>query len=53
MALSTEEKDQIVEKLSAATVLEIADLVKELEGSTDSSLVPLIHRDRDDLAHVV
>ena len=31
MALSTEERQTIIEKLSAATVLEIADLVKELE----------------------
>src|SRR5688572_10449045 len=31
MALSTEERSNIVEKLSAATVLEIAELVKELE----------------------
>src|SRR3990172_8895209 len=31
MALSVEERTSIVEKLSAATVLEIADLVKELE----------------------
>jgi len=31
MALSVEERQNIVEKLSAATVLEIADLVKELE----------------------
>ncbi len=31
MALSTEERSEIVEKLSAASVLEIADLVKELE----------------------
>jgi len=32
MALSVEERSNIVEKLSAATVLEIAELVKELEG---------------------
>jgi large subunit ribosomal protein L7/L12 len=31
MALSTEERQDIVEKLSSASVLEIADLVKELE----------------------
>jgi len=31
MALSTEERQTIIEKLSAATVLEIAELVKELE----------------------
>ena len=31
MALSAEERNDIIEKLSAATVLEIADLVKELE----------------------
>jgi large subunit ribosomal protein L7/L12 len=31
MALSVEERSNIVEKLSAATVLEIAELVKELE----------------------
>ncbi|HYB99337.1 MAG TPA: 50S ribosomal protein L7/L12 [Candidatus Limnocylindrales bacterium] len=31
MALSTEDRSSIVEKLSAATVLEIAELVKELE----------------------
>ena len=31
MALSTEERQDIIEKLSAASVLEIADLVKELE----------------------
>ena len=31
MALSVEERTNIVEKLSAATVLEIAELVKELE----------------------
>ena len=31
MALSTEERSDIIEKLSAATVMEIADLVKELE----------------------
>jgi large subunit ribosomal protein L7/L12 len=31
MALSVEERQNIVEKLSAATVLEIAELVKELE----------------------
>jgi len=31
MALSTEERSTIIEKLSAATVLEIAELVKELE----------------------
>ena len=31
MALSVEERQTIVEKLSAATVLEIAELVKELE----------------------
>ena len=31
MALSTEERSNIIEKLSAATVLEIAELVKELE----------------------
>lgn len=31
MALSTDERTEIIEKLSAATVLEIADLVKELE----------------------
>ena len=31
MALSAEERQDIVEKLSAATVLEVADLVKELE----------------------
>jgi large subunit ribosomal protein L7/L12 len=31
MALSVEERSSIVEKLSAATVLEIAELVKELE----------------------
>ena len=32
MALSVEDRTSIVEKLSAATVLEIADLVKELEA---------------------
>ena len=32
MALSVEERTSIVEKLSAATVLEIAELVKELEA---------------------
>jgi large subunit ribosomal protein L7/L12 len=31
MGLSVEERSDIIEKLSAATVLEIADLVKELE----------------------
>jgi len=31
MALSVEERSTIIEKLSAATVLEIAELVKELE----------------------
>lgn len=31
MALSAEERNDIIEKLSAATVLEIADLVSELE----------------------
>ncbi len=31
MALSAEERQGIVEKLSAATVLEVADLVKDLE----------------------
>jgi large subunit ribosomal protein L7/L12 len=31
MALSVEERTNIVEKLSAATVMEIAELVKELE----------------------
>ncbi len=31
MGLSTEERQDIIEKLSSATVLEIADLVKELE----------------------
>jgi large subunit ribosomal protein L7/L12 len=31
MALSTEERHDLIEKLSAATVLEIAELVKELE----------------------
>jgi len=31
MALSVEERTSIVEKLSAATVMEIAELVKELE----------------------
>jgi large subunit ribosomal protein L7/L12 len=31
MALSAEERNDIIEKLSAASVLEIADLVKELE----------------------
>ena len=31
MALSVEERSNIIEKLSAATVLEIAELVKELE----------------------
>lgn len=31
MALSTEERSDIIEKLSAASVMEIADLVKELE----------------------
>jgi large subunit ribosomal protein L7/L12 len=31
MALSVEERQDIIEKLSAASVLEIADLVKELE----------------------
>ena len=31
MALSVEERQTIIEKLSAATVLEIAELVKELE----------------------
>jgi len=31
MALSAEERNSIVDKLSAATVLEIAELVKELE----------------------
>jgi large subunit ribosomal protein L7/L12 len=31
MSLSTEERQTIIEKLSAATVLEIAELVKELE----------------------
>ena len=31
MALSAEERQDIIEKLSAASVLEIADLVKELE----------------------
>jgi large subunit ribosomal protein L7/L12 len=31
MALSAEERTDIIDKLSAATVLEIADLVKELE----------------------
>jgi len=31
MGLSTEERQTIIEKLSAATVLEIAELVKELE----------------------
>jgi len=31
MGLSTEERQSIIEKLSAATVLEIAELVKELE----------------------
>jgi large subunit ribosomal protein L7/L12 len=31
MALSVEERTNIIDKLSAATVLEIADLVKELE----------------------
>jgi large subunit ribosomal protein L7/L12 len=31
MGLSTEERQDIIEKLSAASVLEIADLVKELE----------------------
>lgn len=32
MALSVEQRQDIIEKLSAATVLEIADLVKELEA---------------------
>ena len=32
MALSVEQRTDIIEKLSAATVLEIADLVKELEA---------------------
>lgn len=32
MGLSTEERQGIIEKLSAASVLEIADLVKELEN---------------------
>src|SRR5512139_331874 len=32
MALSVEERTNIVEKLSAATVMEIAELVKELEA---------------------
>jgi large subunit ribosomal protein L7/L12 len=31
MALSTQERTDIIEKLSAATVLEISELVKELE----------------------
>ncbi len=31
MALSTEERQDIIDKLSAASVLEIAELVKELE----------------------
>jgi large subunit ribosomal protein L7/L12 len=31
MALNTEERQDIIEKLSAASVLEIAELVKELE----------------------
>jgi len=31
MGLSTEERSDIIEKLSAATVIEIAELVKELE----------------------
>ena len=31
MGLSTEERSDIIEKLSAATVMEIAELVKELE----------------------
>ncbi len=31
MALNSEERQDIIEKLSSATVLEIADLVKELE----------------------
>jgi large subunit ribosomal protein L7/L12 len=31
MALSTEDRQNIIEQLSSATVLEIADLVKELE----------------------
>src|SRR5258708_6951585 len=31
MSLSVEERNTIIEKLSAATVLEIAELVKELE----------------------
>ncbi len=31
MALSTEERQDIIEKLSSATVLEISELVKELE----------------------
>ncbi len=31
MALSTEERQDIIEKLSSASVLEIAELVKELE----------------------
>ena len=31
MAFSVEERQTIIEKLSAATVLEIAELVKELE----------------------
>jgi len=32
MALSVEQRQDIIEKLSAATVLEIAELVKELEA---------------------
>jgi large subunit ribosomal protein L7/L12 len=32
MALSTQERTDIIEKLSAATVLEISELVKELEA---------------------
>jgi large subunit ribosomal protein L7/L12 len=32
MALSVEQRQDIIEKLSAATVLEIADLVKDLEA---------------------
>jgi large subunit ribosomal protein L7/L12 len=37
MALSTEERSDIIEKLSAASVLEIAELVKELEEKWDVS----------------
>ncbi|MFP6626401.1 MAG: 50S ribosomal protein L7/L12 [Deltaproteobacteria bacterium] len=39
MALNSEERQDIIEKLSSATVLEIADLVKELEEKWGVSAV--------------